>query len=91
MYSLSDFIKIKCISTNNPLCHITQTMSKPSKTINPNGSETSFLIVKLTWYVCAFEFYMTVIRPVLLYGAECWTVRKKEEQILEKTGDVENN
>ena len=28
---------------------------------------------------------MTVIRLVLLYGAECWTVRKKEEQILEKT------
>ena len=28
---------------------------------------------------------MTVIRPVFLYGAECWTVRKKEEQVLEKT------
>ena len=28
---------------------------------------------------------MTVIRPVLLYGAECWTASKKEEQILEKT------
>ena len=28
---------------------------------------------------------MTVIRPVLLYGAECWTGRMKEEQILEKT------
>ena len=26
-----------------------------------------------------------VIRPVLLYGAECWTVGKKEEQILENT------
>ena len=31
------------------------------------------------------DLYMTVIRQVLLYGAECWTVRKKEEQILEKT------
>ena len=28
---------------------------------------------------------MTVIRPVIMYGAECWTVRKKEEHILEKT------
>ena len=31
------------------------------------------------------KLYTTVIRPVLLYGAECWTVRKKEEQIIEKT------
>ena len=31
------------------------------------------------------KLYMTVIRPVLLYGAECWTVRKKEEHILENT------
>ena len=31
------------------------------------------------------KLYMTVIRPVLLYGAECWTARKKDEQILEKT------
>ena len=31
------------------------------------------------------KLYMTVIRPVLMCGAECWTVRKKEEQILEKT------
>ena len=31
------------------------------------------------------KLYMTIIRPVLLYVAECWTVRKKEEQILEKT------
>ena len=31
------------------------------------------------------KLYMTVIRPVLLYGAECWTVRKNEEQIIEKT------
>ena len=28
---------------------------------------------------------MTVIRPVLLYGAESRTVGKKEVQILEKT------
>ena len=33
-----------------------------------------------------------VARPVLLYGAECWIVGKKEEQILEKTDeDVEKN
>ena len=25
------------------------------------------------------KLYMTVIRPVLLYGAESWTVRKNEE------------
>ena len=31
------------------------------------------------------KLYWTVIRPALLYGAECWTVRKNEEQILEKT------
>ena len=31
------------------------------------------------------KLYMTVIRPIRLYGAECWTVGKKEEQILEKT------
>ena len=29
--------------------------------------------------------YMTVIRPVLLYAAECWTVEKKKEQILDNT------
>ena len=31
------------------------------------------------------KLYMTVIRPVLLYGTEYWTVRKKEEHSLEKT------
>ena len=31
------------------------------------------------------KLYMTVIRIILLYGAECWTVGKKGEQILEKT------
>ena len=31
------------------------------------------------------KMYLTVIRPVLLYGAETWTVGKKEERILEST------
>ena len=31
------------------------------------------------------KLYMTVIRPVLLYGAKWWTVRKQEGQFLEKT------
>ena len=31
------------------------------------------------------KIYMTVIRPVLMYGAEVWTVRKKEERLLETT------
>ena len=29
--------------------------------------------------------YNTVVRPVILYGAECGTTRVKEENILEKT------
>ena len=31
------------------------------------------------------KLYTTVIRPVLLYGAECWRVGKVEEYILGKT------
>ena len=31
------------------------------------------------------KVYKTVIRPVLLYGAETWALRRKEEGILEKT------
>ena len=31
------------------------------------------------------KLYMIAIRPVLLYGAECWSVRKNEEEIFEKT------
>ena len=31
------------------------------------------------------KMYLTVIRLVLLYGAETWTVGKKEERILEST------
>ena len=31
------------------------------------------------------KLYITVIRPVFLYGVECWPVRKKDEHILEKT------
>ena len=30
------------------------------------------------------KLYMTVIRPIHMYGAECWTFRKNEKQILEK-------
>ena len=31
------------------------------------------------------KIYKSVIRPVLLYGAETWSLRKKEEDILERT------
>ena len=31
------------------------------------------------------KIYKTVIRPVLLYGGETWALRRKEEQLLERT------
>lgn len=31
------------------------------------------------------KIYISVLRPVLLYGAETWPLRKKEEDILERT------
>ncbi len=31
------------------------------------------------------KLYTTIIRPVLLYGAESWTMGKKEKRILEAT------
>ena len=39
---------------------------------------------KMPWEL-KVKLYRTTIRPVLLYGAECWTMKKKEEQILERT------
>ena len=31
------------------------------------------------------KIYTSVLRPVLLYGAETWSLRRKEEEILERT------
>ena len=31
------------------------------------------------------KIYKTVVRPVLLYGGECWAVKKKEEDLLRRT------
>ena len=31
------------------------------------------------------KIYKTIVRPVLLYGAETWALRRKEEGLLERT------
>lgn len=31
------------------------------------------------------KVYRTMIRPVMIYGAEAWTLRRKEEELLERT------
>jgi len=31
------------------------------------------------------KVYKTMIRPVMIYGAEAWSPRRKEEELLERT------
>ena len=31
------------------------------------------------------KIYMTVIRPTMTYEAECWTIKKKDEMLMNKT------
>ena len=31
------------------------------------------------------KIYKTVIRPTMTYGAECWTMKKKDEMLMNKT------
>ena len=31
------------------------------------------------------KIYKTVIRPTMTYGAECWTTKKKDEMLMNKT------
>ena len=31
------------------------------------------------------KIYKTVIRPTMTYGAECWTMKKKDEMLMSKT------
>ena len=31
------------------------------------------------------NIYMTVIRPTTTYGAECWTMKKKDKMLMNKT------
>ena len=30
--------------------------------------------------------YMTVIKPTMAYGTECWTIKKKDEMVMNKIG-----
>ena len=31
------------------------------------------------------KIYKTVIRPTMTYGAECWTMKKKDDMLMNKT------
>ena len=31
------------------------------------------------------KIYKTVIKPTMTYGAECWTMKKKDEMLMNKT------
>jgi len=51
------------------------------------GSRTYFAAVslfrnRLLFRATKIRLYRTLIRPVVTYGAETWTIRKKEEQAL---------
>ena len=40
---------------------------------------------KITVVALKGKIYKAMIRPVIMYGAEAWTLRRKEEKLLERT------
>jgi len=37
------------------------------------------------------KVYKTIIRPVMIYGAEAWSPRRKEEELLESSKNGDEN
>ena len=49
--------------------------------------------IEVTGFICdkkvpvklKHKIYKTVIKPTMTYGAECWTIKKKDEMLMNKT------
>src|SRR6218665_309346 len=46
--------------------------------------ETANQLMKRIIYSEVINIYKSMIRPVMMYGAEAWTLTRKEEELLER-------
>ena len=53
--------------------------------VTMEGSSWSYIYAKKVPVKLKIKLYKTVVRPEMVYGIECWALRKQEEQLVHTT------